>query len=203
MQVPFRPHRGVRFQCIGCGRCCSGESDGHVYVYNDDIRAISAFIHMSEADFINQYCEIVEDLYEGKLIKIFVIKANPATNSCIFQQEDMACSIYPARPFQCLNFPFWYMNLESKEAWNSVREHCPGFTTDISVHLYTIQEITAFLRKEKNLEEQHYQDLKQNNFSLSIIYHCLQDQVSTVESDPSATKQPRPIFHRCATRSCR
>jgi Fe-S-cluster containining protein len=36
------------------------------------------------------------------------------------------CDIYPARPRQCVSFPFWPEILENKDAWERYSGSCPG-----------------------------------------------------------------------------
>lgn len=36
------------------------------------------------------------------------------------------CSLYSVRPVQCRTWPFWPENLENREAWDGLKEECPG-----------------------------------------------------------------------------
>jgi len=166
--------RGVRFHCISCGRCCSGESEGLVFLYRDDIRTITTYLKISEADFLLTYCDVVDVAYKGDYVPTIILKLNAATSNCILQKKDGTCLIYPVRPFQCASFPFWQLNLANEQAWVKIKKACPGFSAKIHGHLYTIDEIKAFLDKELQLEDGHSHLLEQNDFKLSTIYPCLE-----------------------------
>jgi Fe-S-cluster containining protein len=164
-------------------------------VYGEEIERMAAHLQLSEADFITKYCEVYDDIYEGDLVQTLVIKMNPENGSCIFLQDDMKCQIYPARPFQCLSFPFWHMNLENKNAWAKVKEDCVGFSTHLRGHFYTLAEIETFLNKERQLEEDHYQALKRNNFRLAAIYKCLEQKAPASDvAEEREHKQPGPVL---------
>ncbi|HMF32916.1 MAG TPA: YkgJ family cysteine cluster protein [Candidatus Lokiarchaeia archaeon] len=195
MSKVIKSRRGVRFNCNGCGRCCSGESDGHVFVYGEEIKPITDYLHLTESEFVNRYCEVYDDIYEGDLIQTLVIKLNSDSGNCIFLQDDMKCRIYPNRPFQCLSFPFWRMNMENRDVWARVKENCSGFATHFRGHFYTLNEIETFLHKERQLEEDHYNLLKQNNFRLAVVYHCLEKKSPLAGmAEEREQKQPGPIL---------
>jgi Fe-S-cluster containining protein len=43
-----------------------------------------------------------------------------------FDPKTRRCSVYAARPAQCRTWPFWNSNLESRDAWETMRQGCPG-----------------------------------------------------------------------------
>jgi len=48
---------------------------------------------------------------------------------CIFLNDNgkgKICAVYPVRPGQCRNWPFWKENLRSRSAWQEVGLKCPG-----------------------------------------------------------------------------
>jgi Fe-S-cluster containining protein len=63
----------------------------------------------------------------GKRISL---KEDPKTRNCVFLSYDSAglsrCTVYPVRPAQCRSWPFWPLNLEDSDAWNSAGRRCPG-----------------------------------------------------------------------------
>jgi Fe-S-cluster containining protein len=185
----IRSRRGVRFQCHACGHCCSGESEGLVFIYDEEIRAISTHLKMSETDFLYTYCDVVEAAYKGEYVPTIVIKMNPNTNNCIFQQANDSCIIYPVRPFQCRSFPFWTLNVENAITWEKLKEICPGFSRSKGGHLYTLDEIQALLDKEKLLEDEHYRRLLENDFKLSALYPCLEKKETASNVTKSLDQQ--------------
>ncbi len=47
-------HRGLHFQCIGCGNCCTGEP-GYVWVTKAEIEAMAAVLKISVEKFQRRY----------------------------------------------------------------------------------------------------------------------------------------------------
>ncbi len=167
---------GVRFQCVACGHCCSGESEGLVFIYKGEIQAICSYLKMSEAEFLRSYCDIVEAASKEGYVPTVVLKMNPMTQNCTFQQMNGSCKIYPARPFQCKSFPFWALNVRNPATWEKVKETCRGFSRKKEGHLFTLDEIRTFLDEERRLEDEHYKKLLENDFKLSALYPCLKQK---------------------------
>lgn len=178
MDLPdvIQSQTGVRFQCVACGHCCSGESEGLVFIYKREIQAICAYLKIPEATFLRTYCDVVEAAYNDEYVPTIVIKMNPNTQNCIFQQANGSCKLYPVRPFQCASFPFWVLNVRDAAAWEKVKEKCPGFSVTKGGHVYTLDEIKEYLDKEKALEDEHYKRLLENDFKLSAIYPSLKQK---------------------------
>jgi len=106
--------QGIRFACLQCGRCCTGEP-GTVYVAPDELHPLAAFLGLPVSSLIQ------ECLYPFR--DSFSIREEPG-GDCLFY--DRGCTVYPVRPSQCRTFPFWVKNLRSESAWNQVRQECPG-----------------------------------------------------------------------------
>ena len=51
------------------------------------------------------------------------------------------CSVYEARPMQCRTWPFWKVNLASRQAWESVKKAtpCPGMGSGTLVSIERIR----------------------------------------------------------------
>jgi Fe-S-cluster containining protein len=123
---------GLRFECTGCGNCCTG-GPGFVWVTNEEIAALAAAI--GEDDL-----ERFERLYVRK-IGIRKSLKEFSNYDCVFlDAETRKCTVYPARPRQCRTWPFWDSNLASPETWQQTCEACPG-----SGHgkLYQLAEIES------------------------------------------------------------
>lgn len=109
---------GVRFQCTGCGACCTG-SPGFVWVDEEEIEEMAAFLNLSLQEFVAKYIRRVEDR--------FSLRELMPNYDCVFLKEKK-CTIYEARPRQCRTFPFWPKILESKESWEQAASYCEGIS---------------------------------------------------------------------------
>lgn len=125
-------HKGLRFKCTGCGKCCTG-SPGYVWLTREDIRRFACFFHLSEVEFLKRYARRV-----GKGISLKEEKSG-ANHNCIFL-KDTQCTAYEARPRQCRTFPWWGCNLESKKSWERASHSCEGINHNDS-DLISFEEI--------------------------------------------------------------
>jgi hypothetical protein len=123
-------HDGLRFTCTGCGDCCTG-APGYVWVINEEVQALAAYLGMAEEDFLRQY---VRKVGVRKSLVEF------PNGDCVFLDESRKCTVYPVRPRQCRTWPFWQSNLRSPEAWQDTCRVCPGSGRG---KLYTLEEIEA------------------------------------------------------------
>ncbi|HDG67615.1 MAG TPA: YkgJ family cysteine cluster protein, partial [candidate division Zixibacteria bacterium] len=76
---------GLRFSCIGCGRCCT-IPDGVVFLEGEDIRNLAQYLGISEEEFLRKYTRT-----EGK----FVVLNDFPNGGCIFYRRDKGCVVYP------------------------------------------------------------------------------------------------------------
>ncbi len=138
-QIPLDPleqrsyffDAGIRFQCLRCGACCTGEP-GTIYVAQDEIVPLAAHLRLSVDDFIQQYLYPFKDSYSI---------GEHADGRCLF--FDNGCTIYPLRPHQCRTFPFWFSNLRSEDRWRRIQDKCPGIGRG---RLYRRDEILSLAR---------------------------------------------------------
>jgi Fe-S-cluster containining protein len=123
---------GLAFTCTRCGACCTG-APGYVWVSPDEIRRLAEFRGETVEQFSAKFVRRVGDRYS--LIE-------KSGGDCIFWAKGAGCTVYPARPDQCIAWPFWPENVETPEDWEGVRSVCPG-----SGHgrLYTVSEIRSSL----------------------------------------------------------
>jgi hypothetical protein len=126
---------GLRFECQGCGACCVTHDDcAYVYLAEADVRAISG--HLAEAPvlFLRGCCE--SDAVSTWL-------KMPGAE-CIFLEGRSRCRVYPVRPRQCADWPFWTENLADEQAWAAnVLSFCPGAGRG---RLYPVREIERIAR---------------------------------------------------------
>jgi Fe-S-cluster containining protein len=112
---------GLNFECMACGRCCSGPAEGYIWVSKPEVKLIADFLKISEAELRKKYLK--RDGLRTTIIE------EPTTKDCIFLQNNQGakrCLIYPVRPSQCRSWPFWANNLTSADSWNRAAERCPG-----------------------------------------------------------------------------
>ena len=122
-------HKGLRFECTGCGNCCRNHGDySYVYLAEADVRAIAAHLGLEREAFLERYCQEEDGWISLRMDR-------PA---CPFLTEANRCAIYPVRPKQCVAWPFWKENLERATWEGPVKECCPGIG---SGPLHTAQEI--------------------------------------------------------------
>ena len=132
---------GLHFDCQQCGRCCSGPSQGYIWVTKPEIKLI--------ADFLNLTTDQLRSQYLKRLALRTTIVEHPVTKDCIFLRQIQGrkkCAIYPVRPSQCRAWPFWSDNLKSPTAWNRAAQKCTGINRG---KLYTFEQIEK-IRKTKD-----------------------------------------------------
>lgn len=108
---------GLRFQCTGCGKCCSG-GPGYVWVTRAEMEGIATFLKMSLDQFVRRYIRQRDNRYA-------LIETKRQNYDCVFLQ-DKQCLIYPVRPTQCKTFPWWKEQLNSPESWALAARYCEG-----------------------------------------------------------------------------
>ncbi len=108
---------GLRFQCAGCGGCCTGDP-GYVWVDKQEIARLANALGMTAAEFKKEYVRT-----EHRKTSLREL----AGGDCVFfDRKTMGCKVYDARPIQCRTWPFWQSNLRTPFAWRSTCESCPG-----------------------------------------------------------------------------
>jgi len=108
-----------RFQCTGCGQCCTGDPAHHyVEVSRKEQKRIYDYLHMSARNFRSQYIETAADESEG--IRLM------ENGQCPFLEPDNRCGIYRVRPDQCATYPFWTELISSQTLWDKEKTRCEG-----------------------------------------------------------------------------
>jgi Fe-S-cluster containining protein len=132
---------GLHFECHACGGCCSGPGEGYIWVTKPEIQMIADFMKMTVGRLRQEYLKRVG-------LRTTIIE-HRTTKDCMFLQDsagEKRCMIYPVRPSQCRNWPFWPENLRSPNAWNQAAKKCPGINRG---RLYTCDEIEEIKRDKK------------------------------------------------------
>jgi len=110
-------HEGLRFDCIECGRCCTGDP-GYVWVNRAEIAAMAAAIGVSVAEF--------EETFVRRVGRRKSLLERPNGDCVLFDRSKRRCKVYAQRPSQCLSWPFWASNLRTPETWEQTCLSCPG-----------------------------------------------------------------------------
>ncbi len=132
---------GLNFGCQQCGRCCSGPSQGYIWVTSPEIKLIADFLKIKPEQLRQKYLRRVG-------LRMTIIE-QPSTKDCVFLREDGVqnrCSIYSVRPSQCRMWPFWPDNLSSPDSWNRTTVKCSGINRG---RRYSFEEIEAIKSKRK------------------------------------------------------
>jgi hypothetical protein len=132
---------GLCFECQRCGRCCSGPSEGYIWVTKPEIQFIANFLKIPTQQLRHDYLKRVG--FRTTIIE------QPSTKNCIFLRAvegRRRCMIYPVRPSQCRVWPFWSDNLANVNAWNKTTQKCSGINRG---RLYSLEEIEKIRKTKK------------------------------------------------------
>ncbi len=133
---------GLHFECMQCGRCCSGPAEGYIWVAKPEVRLIADFLKKTTGQ-LRQKC------LKRVGLRTTLIEQS-GTKDCTFLQKgdggEKRCSIYPVRPSQCRIWPFWPSNLASQNAWNEAAQRCPGINRE---RYYSLEKIEKIKREKK------------------------------------------------------
>ena len=130
---------GLRFTCIKCGNCCTGDP-GYVWVTKEEIRRIAEFQKSPDGKMDAQHLRRAGLRYS---------LTEHDNGDCCFlggAGGDRGCTIYPVRPLQCRTWPFWTGNLRSQAVWDEAAERCPGMNNGM---LHTFVQIER-IRTQKS-----------------------------------------------------
>lgn len=104
--------------CASCaGRCCRGES-GNIWVTGGEIDRMVAFLGSNRIDFVASSLRRTDNRLSLRERRI-----GQEVVCLFFDFQTRRCQIYPVRPAQCREFPFWVHFRNCPE--ELVRE-CPG-----------------------------------------------------------------------------
>ncbi len=123
---------GLRFECTGCGDCCTG-SAGYVWVNQAEINAMAAQLGVSPKDFESKYVRPIG-------IRRSLIEDEDNGDCVFFDNKSRKCQVYEDRPRQCRTWPFWKSNLRTPQTWGETCEVCPGSGKGKLYQLETIEQ---------------------------------------------------------------
>ena len=121
--------RNLRFECTGCGRCCTGGGSYVVEVNRAEQRRIQQHLGISWPWFRRRYVFRFDDETESLIMP---------KGRCVFLDERMRCRIYKVRPLQCRTYPFW-PELMNPRAWRAEAHRCEGIDRGAVVSLTRIR----------------------------------------------------------------
>ena len=128
---------GLRFQCTGCGGCCTG-APGYVWVSSEEIAAMAETLAMEPNEFERAFVRRV-----GKRKSLIEM---PNGDCVFFDGQTRRCRLYEARPLQCRTWPFWHSNVESPRKWQEVCRACPGCGRGPATPMTEIERLVAVVR---------------------------------------------------------
>lgn len=108
---------GLNFTCTQCGNCCTG-APGVVWVTEAEIAQMAELRGLSVKEMRQSHTRVVE----GRTS----LTEHENGDCTFFDPKTRRCGVYAARPAQCRTWPFWNSNLESRDAWDTMCESCPG-----------------------------------------------------------------------------
>jgi Fe-S-cluster containining protein len=104
----------IEFTCAKCGDCC--RVDGYVYLKWGEAEKIAEYLAVPAAEFKKKYTRFL--FLFGRVIET-------DADGCVFL-TDGRCIIYPARPSQCVTFPYWNHIMKDKKEWDHISTYCRG-----------------------------------------------------------------------------
>jgi hypothetical protein len=109
----------LKFECTGCGRCCTAHGRyNHVYLNDGEIGALAEYLDLEPAEFLRAHAFVDEDGFTQLRIE---------AGRCVFLDPlTRHCRVYEARPTQCRTFPFWREWIRKGEWTAEVRALCEG-----------------------------------------------------------------------------
>jgi uncharacterized protein len=128
---PVQPwfHEGLRFECTGCGDCCTG-APGYVWVNQEEISALAQRLGLAADEFERKYVRRVG--VRRSLVEF------PNGDCVFFDGGSRRCTVYEDRPRQCRTWPFWQSNVRTPETWQETCQACPGSGRG---QLVTVEEV--------------------------------------------------------------
>jgi len=125
----------LRFECTGCGRCCIGGGEYHVFLTDEAAETVRQHLKLSRAWFRRRYLRKLPDGDQ--------VAAMGKDGRCIFLGKDNGCRVYEARPIQCRTYPFWPEVVNSRTAWTREAKRCEGIDRGNVVPLSRIRKALA------------------------------------------------------------
>jgi hypothetical protein len=141
---------GLRFECTGCGDCCT--RPGLVYFTRKELReaaraAGKTVQALRAAHDIHPFTSPSAAGPDAPTDRKSLFILDPGDAPCPFHAAEIGCTIYEARPTQCRTWPFWPEVVREKKSWDRGARECEGMnrgelhsTVEIEVQLQACVE---------------------------------------------------------------
>ncbi len=123
-------HQGLKFQCTGCGSCCTGEP-GYVWIRRAEMETLANATGLDVAEFEKTFVRSI-----GRRKSLVEL---PNGDCVFFDRLTRRCRVYEVRPQQCRTWPFWESNLSTPEDWEQTCKVCPGSGRGLNVPLEQVE----------------------------------------------------------------
>lgn len=123
------------FECQRCGYCCHGEAT--VSLTDQDTRRMSDYLGLSFPELKKRYLR-----ESGSFLEMEIVDGH-----CIFYKDE-GCSIHPARPWRCGQWPLHPSILMDKANFQAITRSCPGLNADLGYEKFC--EILSQLENREN-----------------------------------------------------
>ncbi len=126
----------LRFECQpDCAKCC--EVEGYVYLSEDDVTRIAAFLNLTQVEFEKQH--VYRTKHSRRLRK-------PGRGKQCGFLRGKQCSVHAVKPVQCRLFPFWPELVGSRREWTRTGAWCPGVGKGSLINIATATEVANEMR---------------------------------------------------------
>ncbi len=127
----FYRRNPLKFECTGCGACCTGDGEQYVFLAPGEVRAIAGHIGVSRDWFGRRY--MMRTPAGDRVLRM------TGSGACVFLRGNGHCAIYDARPIQCRTYPFWPELVATRKAWERESVRCEGIGRGVRVPLAEIE----------------------------------------------------------------
>jgi len=127
-----------RFECTGCGRCCTGnDAEHYVALGPGEEAALAELLGLAQAELRARHLVRLGARQWGIRLE---------DGACTFLDAEGRCDVYAARPLQCASYPFWPELLASDRAWDEEAARCEGIGRGEPVELDVLGKWLSALR---------------------------------------------------------
>ncbi|MFO7760332.1 MAG: YkgJ family cysteine cluster protein [Thermodesulfobacteriota bacterium] len=123
------------FECQRCGYCCHGAAT--VSLNDRDLQRMSDYLGLSLSELEERYLRKKGNFLEMKTVD----------GHCIFYRDN-GCTIHPARPWRCRQWPLHPSILMDKANFEAITYSCPGLNAGLGYEKFC--EILSQLEDREN-----------------------------------------------------
>lgn len=108
---------GLKFECTGCGDCCSG-GPGAVWVTDAELDQIASALKKTVGEVRLLHTKLIGNRWS--------LRDYPNGDCVFLDPQTRGCQIYANRPIQCRTWPFWPSNIDTTDSWKRTCDICAG-----------------------------------------------------------------------------